>query len=278
VLKMTKSSTTKIVTTHKAKKRKSKSSQKPDKSTKTEALVVSKTDKNIVRKTHEKDPLSKAQSDAQKAWKWTRKKRKAARLIIKGWGDFKVAKALEVHRNTIANWRATPEFWSFVMAEAREYVKRTRFKRVHETGAIANQLATQAKKRLAAINKRGDGLLHSNEINAAQMFLREYREYRDRESADFGDNVKRIEGILHVGVSDSSSGRGYAIGDKGAQSFKEFVEAHSEKLPERLIEGTTQEEALVGITRELLRETPILDDLYDEDETAAKVEQQNESV
>lgn len=227
-----------------------------------------------VQKSLDKAPPKDAQPSAQgehsaKGWKWTRKKRKAVRLIVQGWNNRRIAEELGVHRNTVRTWKATQEFRAAVITEASEYTQRTRFKRVHETGVITDQIVAQVARSFKQL-KDQKGELNQTQLNAMQTFMREYREFREQERADFGDARSGGGGGLSVnfnlgGMATSDP----TAGAKGAQSFKRFVEENMEKIPTGLIEqARTPGEALVLATRALVQETSILDDLYEEDKAA----------
>jgi hypothetical protein len=153
-----------------------------------------------------------------------------------------------------------------VLTKAREYVGRTRFKRVRETGVIGDTLAGQIARWLVRL--QGDKALSQVEINQFQVLLREYREYREQERADFGDNVKRVEGSFAVPAEPSPE---RASGARSAMSFKRFVEEHAHLIPPGTVERTrTPLEALVAITMELLRSTDLLDVMHEEDLAATR--------
>lgn len=198
-----------------------------------------------------------------RAWKWTKVKRKAVRMVCRGWPDTRIAKELGKHRNTIRNWKGTAEFNAAVITYAREYVNRVRFKRVHESGIIADQLASQVARQLAEVNKSDAGDVKQGNLNAMQLFLREYREFRAVERSDFGDDVRRVEGSFHVTGTGLTTGDN-ATGSKGAQSFKRFVEDNASTVPKRVLVGNEQQ-SLVGVARALMQGTDILNELHEED-------------
>jgi hypothetical protein len=218
----------------------------------------------------EKGPPEPAQSLARVAapnvvWKWSKRKRKAVRLVARGYPDTRIADELGAHRNTIRLWRRTAPFWLAVMAEAREYVNRTRFKRVYETGLLTDQLASQVAQRMAMLNRLPAGAaLSQSDVSSLQLFLREYREFRSREATDFGDNVRRVEGQINLDFGAQAAVVDQQVIEQG--TFHDFIERHVAKIPERLVTSATSvQAALVGVTRELLCETNVLEALESED-------------
>ena len=217
--------------------------------------------KSVQATTDEKGGGSKI---TKRAWKWTKRKRKAVQLLVKGQPITRIADELGVHRNTIRNWRDTPEFNASVMSAAREYVNHTRYKRVHETGIITDQLARQVASKLS---KLGKAEANQVDLNHLQVFLREYREFRSQERSDFGDDIKRYEGTFNVAMAGGETAT--PGGEASMQSFKRFVEDNAGKIPERLVtDSESAQEALVEATKVLLRETELLEDLHQEDESA----------
>jgi hypothetical protein len=225
----------------------------------------------IVQKKKKKRGAKNAQK--KKSWKWTKTKRKAIQFIVKGYSDTRIGKELEVHRNTLREWKKNQEFHVAILNEAREYVNRTRFKRVHETGIVTDQIAHQLGKRLLDVTKPEideDGnerpkQIGQIEMNSLQMFLREYREFRNQERSDFGDNVKRVEGKMSIGITGGDGP--ITLGDKGSQSFKRFVEENNDSIPQRVITSANNpQEALIEATRELIRNTDIVEDIHREDD------------
>jgi len=199
---------------------------------------------------------------SNKGFKWTKKKRRAVKYILRGWSDVRIAKELGIHRMTVKRWKDTGEFRAAVIADAHDYAQRIRFKRVHETGVFADQFAVQLAKNLEELGTQDDGPSQL-QLNTLQAFAREFREFREHERADFGDNVRRIEGNFTIGALGSTDPTAIAA---GAQSFKTFVEENMDKIPSGLIERARNSgEALVLATRALVQETDIIDQIYGED-------------
>jgi len=205
-------------------------------------------------------------------WSWSKTKRKAVQLVLRGVSSVDMAKTLGVHRNTIRAWRARPEFQAEVMARAHDYANETRFRRVYETGTLASQMASRAAQVLADIDKQ-EGELSQGQLNRLQLFLREYREFRREERQDFGDNTHRVEGNFLVNVT------GAAIKQTSGDSFREFLAQNADKVPERLIHSAKDPtDAIVNVTRTLIRQTDILDQLHAEDESALRKDAQESGL
>lgn len=242
-------------------------------------MTASKSKKpaEIVQEDPPSDPPSSAPSDAPSptlaltvkgAWKWTRKKRKAVRYVVRGWTDIRIAEDLGVHRNTIKRWKDTAEFRAAVLTEANEYTQRTRFKRVHEAGVFADQFGTQLAKTFKELNELKDGKISQVQLNALQALTRGYSEFRNHERSDFGDNVRRVEGNFTIGALNSTDPAASAA---GAVSFKRFIEENVSKIPKGLIEQSRSPgEALVLATRALVQSTDILDKIYEEDKASSE--------
>lgn len=217
-------------------------------------------------------------SYVQRRWKWTKRRRQAARLVVQGMSDSGVAKEIGVHRCTVFWWRHRAEFMNYVMELARDYVTQRRFKRVHETGMLADHLYSESLRRMADLaerslapevitTKKGQTAIRTNmtrdETFALQTFLKEYREFRGQERADFGDDVKRFEGVLKL-TADGTPKREGLTGSAGAQSFQDFLAEHADKLPQRAL--TDPQTTLIETTRDLVRTTGILDAMAEEEE------------
>lgn len=206
----------------------------------------------------------KGEENAQKKyiWKWTKKKRKAITYILQGWPDIKIAEMLGVHRNTVRNWKQVQEFHAAVITAAKEYVNRRRFQRVHETGVLTDNLSLLAAKKLKKLIEKEEEF-GQVDLNTMQLLLREYREFRGVERGDFGDDVHRVEGGLNINVTGLG---GTDLKEKSSQSFKKFVAENADKVTRSIIESPLDpQKALVETTRELLKATPLLDELYVEE-------------
>lgn len=207
-------------------------------------------------------------------WKWGKVKREVLKMTLKGYSAVMIAKETGVHRNTIRRWKNTPEFQQALVEAAREYRQQHQLKRVHETGVILDQLAAQVAVRLAALNQPAtpadDGnspLFTQTDLNMLQTFMREYREFRAQERADFGETQKRVEGQINIGFSGLTGGAAAPAADTVlTQNFLEFMTQRAPVLPE--IAASSDQDALIKATRALL-DGELLDALLAEKERAA---------
>jgi len=213
-------------------------------------------------------PEKTATSPTPKTWKWTKRKRRAVDLLVRGWSVRRIGEEIGASYVTVQRWKSSPEFVTAVLTRARDYVQRTRFKRVHETGLITDHLLAQIARCFARLND--GGLLTQAEVNRLAMLLREYRAFRSEERDDFGDDVRKVEGHFAFGITQPIRPSGERIGD---MSFKQFFEANSDKIPTEVFERSkTVAEALVLATRELIKNTDIVDQLFDEENEAIRAE------
>jgi len=213
----------------------------------------------------------KKSGHSSKGWKWSPKKRAAIRLILRGMTNKAIANELGYNERTIRRWRKTAEFHAELLNKAREYAESRRFKRTHETGILTDQLAGLAAGAISAIKESDEGTSQMD-LNALQLYLREYREFKSSEKVDFGDDPRGGGGIsVNIGIGGAAAEE--ALGTKGSQSFKAFVEEHMDKVPERVLASAeSPQEALLGITEALVENTDIIDELYEEDRAMAEEE------
>lgn len=237
---------------------------------------------NLPAKTSAQTPAQAGDDSAtpatsKKGWKWTPKKREAIRLLLQGKTYKAIAKKLGYNEKTIRRWRQTPEFHAELLTKAREYADQHQYKRAFETGLLTDQLATMAASKMAAITEE-DGGPGQVDINELQLYLREYREFKDSEKTDFGIDPRGRAGSgggVHVNVGigvGSGAPPGSDTGAKGSESFKSFIEANLGKVPQRVIsDAKTPQQALLGIAEALVEETDVIEELYEEDMAMAEV-------
>lgn len=208
---------------------------------------------------------------ASKTWKWDQAKKKAVDMVVHGWPVRKIAKEIGVSPNTVQRWKGHKEFAAAVIEDAREYVSTTRYRRAYETGIITNSLATQVAKHFDLLAK--EGKLTQGDINSMQLFLREYREFRNQERADFGDDAKRIDGRIQIGFG--AAPQDSVMQSITQQSFKQFVSENMDKVDRKLIEAqATPQETLTKLAEEILLKTDVLDTLHEEDLALVRQEQE----
>jgi hypothetical protein len=202
-------------------------------------------------------------------WKWTKKKRKAIQMVIKGLEIKEIAKSLGVSGRTIIRWKLTKEFQDEMIHQAHEYTNRKRFRRVYETGVIADQLGHQTAKHL---KKLTDGELDQVGTNQLQMLLREYREFQSVERTHFGDDGVHIEHRFTFGNAKNE----VAKESIGNQNFKKFLEEHMNLVPQRVLQNAqTPIEGLIAATREIMKKTNVLDQLHEEDKAIEEQERRD---
>ena len=200
---------------------------------------------------------------SRQPWKWTKSKRAAVKLVVQGRSDIQIAKEVGKHRHTVRKWKQTPEFNAACMEAAREYVNRVRYKRVYETGVITDHLSGHVAKCLAHLQATELTDVTQVHMSQLQTCLREYREFRAQERSDFGDDVSRGEVNLRVFGGAAASQESDQV---SGQSLRDLLEANQDKIPERVISGAASTtEALVEGVRQVLQNTDVLNQMYEED-------------
>lgn len=193
------------------------------------------------------------------AFRWTEQKRQAAEMVVDGRTDQEIATKLGCHRNSVYNWRHTAEFSAECQKKLEEYAARTRLKRIRETGLLTDAIAGKLAK-----------ALKEDSLNGVAVLGREYHAFRADERADFGDNVRRIEGKLTVTGSHSVEVRGTS------RSFKDFLNDSAEVIDVTPVVEASHEgpqKALVALTESALQNSDLLDQIHAEDQEAQREHQ-----
>jgi len=150
-------------------------------------------------------------------WEWTTDRERCLDYLLAGMPKRQIARELGVHRNTVNNWTARPEFIHEARKRFDEHVNSTRVRRLMETNSFTSRIAKMISKHLDAAETKGD----ATEMRRAMEWMREYRQFRDQERQDTGDNVQRVQhsGGLLVG------GEGEMHHTTHKASFKDFLES-----------------------------------------------------
>lgn len=82
----------------------------------------------------------------KKKWVWTPEKKTAFRYLLDGQPQTEIAKKIGVHRHTIANWIASPEWLGALQSEQGERRMTSRLRRVSQVGRILDRLGKRAMK------------------------------------------------------------------------------------------------------------------------------------
>lgn len=201
--------------------------------------------------------LEKAASDD--TWTWTPEREKCLDRVLAGWPKKQIAEDLGVHRNTISNWCAHPEFQARVREQQGEHQLATRQRRLRETNMFTDRLARLASKQLDAVEKFP---MDDRAIRRARDFLTEYREFREQERIDSGENIQRhqhaVIGEVNHNVQVTS------------QSFKSFLEdaITSGVIDVEAIDTSDAHALMTSLTQQALLETDLLDRLTEEEARA----------
>lgn len=171
-------------------------------------------------------------SEDEAWWAEDPRREQALQLLLSGSNKSLVARSLEVHRNTIDNWCKDHRFADEMGKRAREHISAKRQQRLRGTNLVndINERVTIALGRkveeILRIDERGKPRVDEKELEKSsfdKMFRRyreasnEFRETREHERIDIGDDVKRVDvtsntkhtitGDVHVmqhGVNETS--------------------------------------------------------------------------
>lgn len=201
-------------------------------------------------------------------WAWDKRKSKAVDLTLKGASVRAIAQELGVHWNTVQTWRSHPEFQQRLARLAREYAQTTRFRRVHETGVFTSAISRQLVKVLDRLENAAESV--PQDVHLLQVFLREFRAMRQCESQDFGDNVQRYEGAIHVHGLGSEASR--PMGSQ-EETFERFLDRAEVKVDRKVIDSAaTPQEALQALIEQVIEGTDLVDQVQEEDLAQAESE------
>lgn len=194
------------------------------------------------------------------------KREKALELAFGGASNKLIATQLDVHRNTVSNWRDNPYFMEALAKLHGDRLGAMRARRAQQTSNFADRLAALADNALTTIEqkvKTGNPVALSDR-QTLRDWMQEYRATRQEERIDSGDNGVRVQhsGVVGVGVFGEVN---HTHSIKGS-SFKEFT---SKALRSKVIDikaiEESKEEPLVALVEAVLGDTDLLDIIQEED-------------
>lgn len=196
-------------------------------------------------------------------WEWTEEREEALDLTFKGFGPKKIAERVNVHRNTITNWQKHPEFLKRLEAMTAETRRTVRLRRAQQTNAFTERIVKIADKALTKAEENPKSYQAKEE---AREWLGMYREFRDEERIDAGENITRIE---HQGALDHNHG-------VRAESFKGFLKGVIEDgvidVEAIDVEGDDAGAVIEAVTQAALTAGDLLEDITEEDRQRALLE------
>ena len=211
---------------------------------------------------------------SSKGFKWSKKKRKAVRLLMEGKSNKQVARTLSLNEKTIRRWKSTPEFTAEYVMRRREHLEQHTNKDITHAALLKDQMASMAAGQIADIQKSKDAgqrTATQGQLNALQLYLREFRELKTTHRQDHGIDPRGGGSSINVNVGIGMGPEGAPTTPVGSRSFKSFVDEHREKLPERVV-ARTPLEGLLNIAEELVNNTEMIEDLHKEEQDLADAE------
>lgn len=207
---------------------------------------------------------------------WDDAKQRCLELILIGIPKLQIARELGVHRNTVNNWCAHPIFHAETQKLYREHVASTRVRRLMETNRFNTRIAKLASRYLTMVEDgvdptKPDKKLDNADIRTAREWLSEYRNMREEERKDIGDNVKRVESRSHV-VLDGEIRHEHTTHDS---SFREWMNANLEDgvIDVDDVDAPENANVLSAAVQQTLMDSDILDVIDEEDRVAEDDEQ-----
>lgn len=199
---------------------------------------------------------------AEESWAWTPEREKCFDRFLAGWPKKQIADDLKVHRNTVANWCAHPTFRHRLDEHNADHQATTRQRRVRETTMLADKVAKLATSALDSAAKRPDD---ARSLNTARQWLSEYREFREQERTDSGENVQRHQHAVLGQINHEHN--------VSRASFKGFLEGAlaSGVIDVPVLESVDPHDVIIAMTQQALLETDLLDQMGEED-AASRVE------
>lgn len=227
------------------------------KSTASDPLALAKTVQGAV--------VSKAKG---RRWKWSKKKKEAFSLLMKGLAITDVASKIGAHRNTLSLWMKAPEW----VAEAQKYVGEkqlsTKLRRLTMTTAIADQLAAKSVKALEE---------EDIDPSTAGLMLRSHLEYVRAERDLFGDGEGQAQGgtgpalHIHVGAPGQPQPVGGPVQATAVLAFRDFMAKYD---PNLAVVARSPQEAAALLAEKVLQESNLLDTIREEDRETTRLEQE----
>lgn len=209
-------------------------------------------------------------------WSWDKKKRIAFRMTLEGAGPGDIAKKIGVHRNTIRNWSRSQEWLKELRDRIQEKQLSTKLRRLDVHEVLTDQLSTQAARAIA-------GQIPSFQLTGT--YLKEYREYVKAERELYGETMKGGGGgnqapqgpLVNINMGSQTEAQASdAATELDSIAFKEFLKSGT--ADGEVINATTEQDAIVLKTRELLRKTDLLDKIHEADKKVSHAESVREEA
>lgn len=151
------------------------------------------------------------------------RREQALKMFLNGTPKTAIATRIGVHRNTINNWCSDSRFVAELNQRMREHVSAKRVRRQMATNVINDvnerivvALGTKIEKELKIDAETGvpSGVIDGKELRSYREMSYEFREMREQERHDIGDDIKRVSvnsqhtitgdvNVTHHGVNDT---------------------------------------------------------------------------
>lgn len=191
----------------------------------------------------------------------------AARLglverIVQGVPIAKIARQLNVHRNTIYNWLGEELVRKEIQRREGERMEQVERRRKLETEILADQVSRLTFKTMDDLTKNPRS---SVTLNRFQQYAKEFRAWRQEERLDagFGQNGPQKHLHLHQHAGDDPSNSKKATAN---MSFKKFIQDGLQKVElKTLPQASDAGELVKQVLREQLMNGDLIDKLDEED-------------
>lgn len=195
------------------------------------------------------------------SWEWTPEREQALDGIFEGKSQSRIAEELGVHRNTIGNWMKHPEFLKKLEELSTAQRQTVRMRRIQQTNTFTERVARQADIAMKDVESHPQSVVAQER---ARGWFEEFREFREQERIDAGENVQKHEISGMVGHVHGSVRNG---------SFKDFLKNAIEKnvIDVEAIEADGEDagDVVKALVQSALREGDILDVITEEDRQQA---------
>ena len=183
-------------------------------------------------------------------------------MVYAGASKAQIAKALDVHRNTVTNWTNAPEFADALAALQTDRVGAVRVRRAQQTNSFTDRIAKLADRSLASIEKAVDRNEPISVIQRTELreYLGEFRAMRNEERIDNGDNMQKHQHQVSGAVQH------HHVHSVRNKAFKDYLQ---EQINGNVIDlgalEESQEQPVVALVERLLTDSNVLDTFAEED-------------
>lgn len=213
------------------------------------------------------------------------KREEALNMVLGGVSKMGIARKLDVHRNTINNWFTHPTFVSEVKARINEHMASKRIYRMRGVNNIVDR-----QQRIveaigagveASLNIDGQGIPRPKDETQLGKMIRmyrelsyEFRENREQERKDFGDDIKKVAINTNTTITGDITVQHSGVNET---PFSDFLKGaiDSKVIDVKSIEvkdNTDSGQLLLKAAEHLLVDSDLLDKINEEDKIVEAAE------